>query len=88
MIVRQQGHAPGRGKAVLIPQMCSEEMQEGTRACCLAFLGLLFLLFSRELAALIPYSAGTNLCSGSTEASSQFPHFRNGRSHGAQQTIC
>lgn len=87
MVVRQQEHAPGRRKAVLIPQMCSEEMQEGTRACCLAFLGLLSLLFSSELAALIPYSAGTNLCSGN-RGFSQFPHFRNARSHGAQQTIC
>lgn len=52
---------PRKGKAVLTPQMRFEEMQEGTLACCLAFLGLLLSFFSRELAALIPYSAGANL---------------------------
>lgn len=52
---------PRKGKGVLTPQMRFEEMQEGTLACCLAFLGLLLSFFSRELAALIPYSAGANL---------------------------
>lgn len=76
---------PRKGKAVLTPQVCFEELQEGTLACCLVFLGLLFSFFSSKLAALIPYSAGDNWPQ-EAQRPQAVSTLRNAGSHGAEQT--